>query len=114
MEQIEAALELIALAVDLIGIAILVVGAIKFVVHYVGFEIGKLQGLECVDRIRELRLGLGSYILLSLEFMIVSDIINSSLSKSLDDFLLLGMLVVIRTAMSFFLTRDLEEFKAED
>ena len=113
MEQIEAVLEMIAVAVDLVGISILLVAALKFLVHYVGFEIKRLGGLESCDRIRELRLGLGSYILLSLEFMIVSDIINSALSKNLDDFLLLGLLVVIRTALSYFLGRDLDEVKAQ-
>ena len=113
MEQIETVLETIAVAVDVVGISILLIAALKFLVHYVGFEIKRLDGLECCDGIRELRLGLGSYILLSLEFMIVSDIINSALSKNLDDFLLLGLLVVIRTAMSFFLGRDLNDAKAQ-
>ncbi len=113
MEQIETVLETIAVAIDLIGISILLVAALKFLVHYVSFEIKRLKGLECVDGIRELRLGLGSYILLSLEFMIVSDIINSGLSKNMDDFLLLGLLVAIRTALSFFLGRDLDDAKAQ-
>ncbi len=113
MEQIETILEMIAVAVDLVGLAILLVAALKFLVHYVIFEIKRLKGLECVDGIRELRLGLGSYILLSLEFMIVSDIINSGLSKNMDDFLLLGLLVAIRTALSFFLGRDLDDAKAQ-
>jgi len=113
MEQIETVLETVAVAVDLVGISILLVAALKFLVHYVGFEIRRLEGLECVHGIRELRLGLGSYILLSLEFMIVSDIINAGLSKNMDDFLLLGLLVVIRTALSFFLGRELIEVKTQ-
>ncbi len=113
MEQIEAVLEMIAVAVDLVGITILLLAALKFVVHFIGFEFRRLEGLECVDEIRKLRLGLGSYILLALEFMIVSDVVNSALSKNLDDFLLLGLLVVIRTALSYFLGRDLDEVKAQ-
>ncbi len=113
MEQVKAVLETIAVAVDLIAIAILLFGALKFLVHYLGFEIKRLGGLECVDGIRNLRLGLGSYILLSLEFMIVSDVIHSALSRNMDDFLLLGLIVIIRTVLSLFLGRELNEVKAQ-
>ncbi len=113
MEQVKAVLETIAVAVDLVAIAILLVGALKFVVHYLGLEIKRLGGLECVDGIRNLRLGLGSYILLSLEFMIVSDVIRSGLSRNVDDFFLLGLVVIIRTVLTLFLARELNEVKAQ-
>jgi uncharacterized membrane protein len=45
--------------------------------------------------------------------MIISDIIHSGLSRTLDDFLLLGLLVVIRTAIGFFLNQELKETKEE-
>ncbi len=113
MEQVKAVLETIAVAVDLVGMAILLFGALKFIAHYLGLEIKRLQGLQCVDGIRDLRLGLGSYILLALEFMIVSDVMQASLSRNLDDVLLLGLLVTVRTVLSFFLGRELNEIKAQ-
>ena len=113
MEQVKTVLETIAVVVDLVGMAILLFGALKFIAHYLGLEIKRLKGLECVDGIRNLCLGLGSYILLSLEFMIVSDIIHSALSRNVDDLLLLGLLVIVRTALGFFLGRELNEIKAQ-
>jgi len=112
MEQVTAVLETIAFAIDLVGIAILVFAALKFVAHFIGFEIKRLHGLECVEAIRNLRLQLGSYILLSLEFIIISDIILSAISRNVDDLLSLGLLVIIRVALSFFLSRELSEVKA--
>lgn len=112
MEQVTTVLEMIAFAIDLVGIAILVLAALKFIAHFVGFEIKRLHGLECVEGIRNLRLQLGSYILLSLEFVIISDIIQSAITRSLDDLLTLGLLVIIRIALSFFLGRELSEVKA--
>ena len=103
---------MIAFAIDLVGIAILIFAALKFIVHFVGFEIKRLHGLECVEAIRNLRLQLGSYILLSLEFIIISDIIQSAISRNLDDILSLGVIVIIRVALSFFLGRELNEVKA--
>jgi uncharacterized membrane protein len=112
MEHVTTVLETIAFAIDLVGIAILVFAALKFIVHFVGFEIKRLHGLECVEAIRNLRLQLGSYILLSLEFIIISDIIQSAISRNLDDILSLGVIVIIRVALSFFLGRELNEVKA--
>jgi len=112
MEQLTTVLEMIAFAIDLAAIAILVLAALKFIAHFVGFEIKRLHGLECVEGIRNLRLQLGSYILLSLEFVIISDIIQSAITRSLDDLLTLGLLVIIRIALSFFLGRELSEVKA--
>jgi uncharacterized membrane protein len=112
MEQVTTVLEMIAFAIDLVGIAILVFAALKFIAHFVGFEIKRLHGLECVEGIRDLRLQLGSYILLSLEFIIISDIIQSAISRNLDDILSLGVIVIIRVALSFFLGRELNEVKA--
>ena len=113
MEQVNTVLETIAVAIDLVGIAILVYAALKFIVNFLAFEIKRLRGLECVERIRDLRLRLGSYILLSLEFIIVSDVINTAISRTVDDLLALGLLVIIRIALSFFLGRELNEVKAQ-
>ena len=114
MEQVEAVLEAISVAIDLAGVAILVFAALKFMVRFLGFEIARLRGLECVREIRDLRLQLGSYILLALEFIIISDVIRTGMSKSMDDLLALGLLVVIRIALSFFLGRELSEVKADE
>ncbi len=114
MEQAKTVLETIALTIDLVGIAILVYAALKFIVHFLGFEIKRLRGLACVEAIRDLRLQLGSYILLALEFIIISDVINTAISRDVDDLLALGLLVVIRVALSFFLGRELNEVKAQE
>ncbi len=111
METVEQVLEYVAIAADLVGLAILLIGATKFVLSYVRFEFKNLTGRDCAAHIQNLRLPLSGYILLALEFMIVSDIINSMLSRTMEDFLLLGLLIVIRTALSFFLGQEMKEGK---
>ncbi len=113
MDQVKTILEMIAFAIDLVGIAILVYAALKFIAHFLGFEIKQLRGLESVEGIRDMRLRLGSYILLSLEFIIISDVILTAISRNVDDLLALGLLVIIRIALSFFLGRELNEVKAQ-
>jgi len=114
MERATPILELIATSIELIGIAILVYAALRFIAHFLAFEIKRLRGLECVQEIRSLRMGLGSYILLSLEFIIISDIIMTTISMNMDDLLALGLLVMIRIVLSFFLGRELIEVKSQD
>ncbi len=113
MEQISAFLQTVAAWIEVIGIAILIFAALKFIAHFLGFEFKRLRGHECVEEIRNLRMGLGSYILLSLEFMIISDIIHSATTRDLDDLLVLGLLVLIRIALSFFLGRELDDVKGQ-
>lgn len=50
---------------------------------------------------------LASYLLLSLEFVIAADIIHTITSPTMENLLLLGVIVVIRTAISFVLEREL-------
>jgi len=114
MEQVETVLETIAITIDLVGIAILVYAALKFIAHFIGFEIKRMQGLDCVEGIRDMRLRLGSYILLALEFIIISDVIQTAISRSIDDFLSLGLLVIIRVALSYFLGHELNEVKVRE
>ena len=102
-------LEIIADVIDLIGIFIVLIGAAKFLIHAVPIELRRLKGAECAHALRHLRLQLGSYIILAIEFMIVSDIIQTALSRTLDDLYYLMGLVVIRTAISYFLGKELTE-----
>ena len=60
MDQVETVLETIAFTIDLVGVAILVYAALKFIAHFIGFEIKRMQGLACVEGIREMRLRLGA------------------------------------------------------
>ena len=45
---------------------------------------------------------MGTYILIGLEFMIVSDIIHTFVTRTTEDLIFLGAIVIIRTAISFF------------
>ena len=113
-EEIRHVLELIATGIDAIGIVLVLIGAAKFVVFAARIEIDRVRGLACAKLIRRNRAQLGGYILAALEFMIVSDIIHSVLSRALEDLILLGVLVVIRTAIGFFLGLEIKELEIEE
>ena len=77
-------------------------------------ETRRLAKIECVHQIRQNRLELGGYILTALEFMIVSDIIHTALTRKIEELYFLALLVVIRTAIGYFLNMELKEIEKQE
>ncbi len=105
-------LEWVSSGVDLASIAIMLVGSLRFIIGFAKAEASGAAGerLEAIDRHR---MELGRYILSALELLIVSDIIHTALSLALADLLFLGLLVLIRSMISFFLNREIREIRGE-
>ncbi len=92
---------------SLLGSGIIAYAALKAAYLFcVGIFTNKLD-------ITRLRLELGYGIILGLEFMIGADIIESMAQPTYYDLGILAILVVIRTFLSYFLGKELEELKPE-
>jgi len=63
---------------------------------------------------QELRRSVGIYIILGLEFMIVSDLMNTVQKHDHESLIRLGALVVIRTIISYFLGKEMQEAETEE
>ena len=109
MQALHSVLEQIALWIDLVGIAIVMYGFGLAAWDLIGSEFARLRGSFSIHRMHEVRIQLGGYILTAIEFMIASDIIHTVLSRELVDLAFVSALVVIRTAISFFLSREVNE-----
>ncbi|MEO1100528.1 MAG: DUF1622 domain-containing protein [Pseudomonadota bacterium] len=106
-------LEGLAICIDLIGVALILFGfAVSFVRLMLGFREGVGLRRELMG-LRHARTTLATYILTGLEFMIASDIIHTVITRELADLLFVGLLVMIRTAISFFLGREAAELRHE-
>jgi len=108
---LQTILEWFQTASDLVGLSIIVVGLSTAAGRWVLVEVGLLRhrgdGMRRWSRLHGVRVFLGTYILMGLEFMIVSDIIHSFLHPELEGLYVLGLVVVIRTAISFFLEKEI-------
>jgi len=91
----------IAVGLEVVGVAVIVLGAlITFGVFLQ--RLIKEGGLK--ELVHQFRRDLGMAILLGLEFLIASDIVGTlAVSLSFQDLGLLGLLIVIRTFLSFAL-----------
>jgi len=112
LARVAHGLEWVISGIDLASIAIMLIGSLRFVVGFVKAETSGDAELR-VKRIDRERMELGRYILSALELLIVSDIIHTALSLALADLLILGLLVLIRSAISFFLDREIREIRDE-
>jgi len=108
MHMLHVGFEWVAQAVDIVGALIMIWG---FVVAVYGFMRALLQKGE-PERIRSLqrvRCSLGLKLVFALELMIISDLLHTIVSRSMEDLIMVGALVLIRTAISFFLNKEIEE-----
>jgi uncharacterized membrane protein len=124
-EHITSFVELVAYAIDVFGVALLVVGAARGVAGWVRLEVDRQPWERRLRSVRTLRCVVGTHILYALELMIVSDIIDSfvAVSKHAGGYgnffqgaifyslVQLGMVVVIRTAIDYFLGREINELR---
>lgn len=101
-------LGLMASVIEVMAVVVMAVGVLRFAAGFLGAE---LSGPARGGRIDHARRDLGRYILAGLEVLIVSDIIHTAVSMQLADLVFLGLLVVIRSAISYFLGREIEGLK---
>jgi uncharacterized membrane protein len=105
-------LEWVAAIVDLLAIAVMLIGTARFLWGFAQAEIKRAEAARARVINRE-RVELGRYILAGLELFIVSDIIHTALSLALGDLVFLALLVAIRSAISYFLDREIREIKED-
>ena len=94
-------LESISHGIAGIGVTVLGWGVLLSVIRMFAIEVRGLRGADVRLERSELRQSLGYYLGLGLEFLIASDIVESILKPSLQELTHLGVIVVIRTVISF-------------
>ena len=103
MGTFRESVEMIGLAIDGIGVAVIVIG---LTVASVRFAAGLRVAPEPYRRLRQ---DLGRAILLGLEFLVAADIIRTvAVAPTMDNALVLGVIVLIRTFLSMAMEVELE------
>ena len=102
-------LHVVILLLNLFSILILVWGVVVAMFDFIRSEISMNSRLEIAKQNNQIKNYLGSYVLLGLEVLIAADIIDSIINPTFNDILKLGIVVIIRTIISFFLHREINE-----
>lgn len=109
-EQIVHTIDIFAIFVWLVGAGIIITGVVRWFKDFIAGEIGIKGKCHTHDMIRY---QLGVYLLLGLEFLVAADILETVFKPSLEQLWILGGIVVIRTALNYFLDRELSHIKEE-
>jgi len=100
-------IELISLGIELIAVIIIVFAVLYGTLHFVFQTIQKQ--LAAKERFREYKHRLGRALLLSLEILVAADVIRTvALEPTLMNVSVLGLLVLIRTFLSWSLVVEIE------
>ena len=101
----------VSFGIGILGVLVIVFGVAGGVVRFLRSEVLSARGTNVEDDRRRLRHVLGYYLLLGLEFLIAADIIDTLMKPSVQDLVVLGAIVLIRTVISFSLNAELKSEK---
>ena len=108
-QRLREAVDLLVRLVEAAGALIIFVGAVLAVV-------GLLRAAVRPRRDRDftgVRLGLGRYLLLGLEFQLASDILSTAIAPTFQEIGQLAAIAAIRTALNYFLGKELAQERRE-
>lgn len=108
MALIDSAIQLIYLFISVLGALVVIWGVLEAMIRFLRAKIWT----PIQEQIREseaIRQQLGAHLLLGLEIFIAADIISSVVSPSWDKVGILAAIVAVRTVLSFFLRREVQQ-----
>ena len=101
--------DLLVRLVEAAGALVIFVGA---VIAVVGFVLAALPPRR--DReFTQVRLTLGRYLVLGLEFQLASDVLSTAIAPSFEEIGKLAAIATIRTLLNYFLRKELEAERTE-
>lgn len=97
-------------AIEAAGALIIFTGAIW---AFVRFASTGLRGRSLITEFNKIRLSLGRFLVLGLEFQLAGDVLRTAVAPSFTEIGQLAAIAAIRTLLNFFLTREITQERAE-
>ncbi len=104
-ESVSQVVDVLVRVVESAGVGVIFVGA---VVAFVRFVVVGLRGRDASVFV-PVRLVLGRFLTLGLEFQLAADILRTAVAPSFRELGQLAAVATIRTALNFFLAREIRE-----
>ncbi|HEX5221392.1 MAG TPA: DUF1622 domain-containing protein [Verrucomicrobiae bacterium] len=100
-------------AIGLLGMLVICFGVAGGLIRFVNSEVHSARGLDMDAERKRLRHRLGYHLLLGLEFLIAADIIDTLMKPTPQDLLVLGLIMLLRTVISWSLNAELKSDQRE-
>jgi uncharacterized membrane protein len=114
MDTIYNILEYIAKGIDILGVGIMLYGFVRSLLRFVSVEIKNTKFSIRFADIQAIRCEIGVYTLLALDFLIASDIVHSILDISNQQLITLVVMIIIRTGIGHFLSKEIKELETSN
>jgi uncharacterized membrane protein len=111
---VEAGVRWLRLAIETIGAAIIALGLVIALAAFVRSFRHRNDPETATEGYNGVRLTLARYLALALEFQLGADILSTAIAPSWDQIGKLGAIAVIRTALNYFLGREMQEESARE
>lgn len=108
MSSLEPLVRIFIVLFQLAGACIIIWGGARTIYYFFMPTAYPLVKNKIISLEELLRVELGQKIVFALEFLVAGDILATLLGPTLDDLLQLGLLVFIRTVLSFFVGREMK------
>lgn len=106
-------LNTIVTLINLVGVTVVFWGFVVAALAFVRLKRHHHTTFYFLKEANTIRAVLGTYILFGLEFMIAADIIHTFIKPTQEDLIVLGSIVAIRTVISYFLGREVDDARRE-
>lgn len=93
---------------SLVGSLLIIYGGLRATAELILFEVFKKP-----YKYQQIRKELTNRIVFGLEFFIAADVLQTVLDPSRDELLLLGTVVLIRTVLGYFLSKEVTEYQLD-
>ena len=103
-DHVISAVQWLKLGVEMVGAAIIALG-----IAVAGLLLVRALWARRTTDFTAIRLTLSRYLALALEFQLGADILSTAIAPSWDQIGRLGAIAVIRTALNFFLSKEMQE-----
>jgi uncharacterized membrane protein len=107
-------LETTVTLINLFGIMVVFWGFVVAAIAFIRMKRHHHTTVYFLKEANEIRAVLGTYILFGLEFMIAGDIIHTFIKPSQEDLIVLATIVAIRTVISYFLGREVDQAQRDE
>ncbi len=106
--------EFLYIGLGSIGVAVIIWGSVLTVYRLLKLEFRRFKQKSIYRERESVRHQFASYLLLALEFLIAADIIATVIHPTFEEIAILASIVLIRTLISYFLEKEISNFKANE
>jgi len=112
MHLLHSIFEWLEIIIDVSAAAVMVLAFAGAMFSYIQIAV-RAERTERIMKMQIVRCDLGVKLVFALELLIISDLLHTIVSRSMDDMIIVGALVLIRTVIGYFLNKEIEDIRVE-